>query len=455
MTGCPQMVLGVEIETPSGVVSGYSGDGLPPGWFDKSPKSYPQQIDEIVEIVQSAEQVFSEVFTTARPFFDGWTEAYREVHAIAAEKKFPELVATFGVSFLERALIDAIGRGTKQSFWNGLKSNLWGLEPAMIHQELKGFEIKNWIADSPASSIWVRQTVGFGDPISSVDLSRDQKIKDGLPETLEEYLRDKGVRYLKLKITNDPSLNRDRLMAISDLAKRYCGDDFFVTMDGNELFDSGPELESFYDLMNCNEPLRFLWQRTLLVEQPLRRDIALSDINADLIRKLSQIKPLIIDESDSTLETYRKAIEIGYRGTTSKNCKGPIKSICHAGLNWLHNQTSPEQRLILTGEDLGSVGVLPVQQDTCLVTALGLSHVERNGHHYFPGISYLSAGEQEQVIENHSDFYVRKGQLIVPRLQEGQLSTGTLQCAGYGANFEPDFDKMDTAEQWNSEVYAE
>ena len=103
---------------------------------------------------------------------------------------------------------------------------------------------------------------------------------------------------------------------------------------------------------------------------------------------------MIIDESDGELDSYRRALELGYRGVSSKNCKGPIKSLLNAGLTWVRNQQASDANYyyLMTGEDLCSVGVVPVQSDLCLAATLGLDHVERNGHHYHPGLSYLPEG---------------------------------------------------------------
>ncbi len=45
------------------------------------------------------------------------------------------------------------------------------------------------------------------------------------------------------------------------------------------------------------------------------------------------------------------------------------------------NKPERSQGLFLSGEDLTCQAGLAVQQDLALVSLLGLSHVERNGHH--------------------------------------------------------------------------
>src|SRR3546814_4477363 len=46
-----------------------------------------------------------------------------------------------------------------------------------------------------------------------------------------------------------------------------------------------------------------------------------------------------------------------------------------------------------------------IQQDLALVGWLGLTHVERNGHHYVNGMSALPPKEQARFAEDHATLY--------------------------------------------------
>src|SRR5207302_8085313 len=45
------------------------------------------------------------------------------------------------------------------------------------------------------------------------------------------------------------------------------------------------------------------------------------------------------------------------------------------------------ERVVLTGEDLCNLGPVALLQDLALMALLGIEHVERNGHHYYRGLS--------------------------------------------------------------------
>ena len=61
----------------------------------------------------------------------------------------------------------------------------------------------------------------------------------------------------------------------------------------------------------------------------------------------------------------------------------------------------------MSAEDLTIQAGLALQQDLALVSLLGITHVERNGHHYVNGMAALGAGEQQAFLDAHPDLYER------------------------------------------------
>ena len=77
LTRCPQAVLFANIEVDGTVVEGYSGDCLPPGWFDKDPgKDFEQQISEMLSSTEYAIEVFTSAAAKSKTFFEAWRESY-------------------------------------------------------------------------------------------------------------------------------------------------------------------------------------------------------------------------------------------------------------------------------------------------------------------------------------------------------------------------------------------
>ena len=449
LSSCPQAVLQVTLEVDGQLAHGYSGDCLPPGWFDKSPeKNYAQQIDDMLEISDYAQQVFLEEFTHPTQFFPAWLAASGRIHEWAHGQNFTPLLASFGASLIERAMIDAMARAARPSFHQLVHENLLGIEPGQVHRQLGSHSINQWLPSEPTTSIFVRHTVGLADPLTAADIPVEERLDDGFPQSLEEYLAQSSICYLKVKVSNQLDNDIGRLLTIAALVEKHRGNHYSITLDGNEQYHQAGEFDHLIESIRSQSELATLLANTLVIEQPLARNIALDEKQTAGVRQLAKTIPVIIDESDGTLNSYPEAIDLGYRGVSSKNCKGTIKSLLNCGLTWLHNDQGQRTDYVMTGEDLCSVGVIPVQADLCLAATLGLTHIERNGHHYHPGLNYLSPAEQQDALAAHGDFYAFQHDRVVPQVIDGQFYIGSLPCHGFGFAALPDMKSLQSPDQW-------
>lgn len=452
LTRCPQAVLAATLELNGQRATGYSGDCLPPSWFDKSPaRGYRQQIDDMLWAIATAERQFADALRGPDDFFNAWLAVYHQVQAAAKQRGLTPLLASFGVSMVERAILDGAARAAGLSFAQAVRGNLYGLAPEAVHPSLAGLEPRDWLPAEPAREIFVRHTVGLGDPLTAAEIPPDDRLDDGYPQALEQYIQQCGLRYFKIKVANRLEHDLDRLRTIAALIERHRGNDYLVTLDGNELYRQAAEFDELMQALRADPRLATLLENTLVVEQPLERSIALDPDHTAGIRELGRWRPVIIDESDGELSAYALAMELGYRGVSSKNCKGPIKSLLNAGLTWLANDRGQRSEYVMTGEDLCSVGVIPTQADLCLIATLGLAHIERNGHHYHPGLSYLPAAQQQAALSAHADFYAERHGRVSPCLAHGRFQIASLQCVGFGFAVEPEMDAMESAEEWRYE----
>jgi hypothetical protein len=191
--------------------------------------------------------------------------------------------------------------------------------------------------------------------------------------------------------------------------------------------------------MMQEEPrLRRLASSIVFIEQPIKRSHALAgDISA-----LAEEKPVIIDESDDSLEAFPRARRLGYSGVSSKTCKGMYKSLLNAARCRLWNKEEGRDRYFMSGEDLTLQAGLALQQDLALVSLLGLSHVERNGHHYVNGMAGLPQAEQQSFLEAHKDLYERSHGAVRLRISGGMLEIKSLDAPGYASRVLPDWNSM-------------
>lgn len=453
LTWCPQAVLAATIEVDGRTYLGYSGDCLPPLWFDKSPeKSFKQQIDDMLSVIKLAEEVFFNVAKAPVDFFDAWLSTYEQVCSRGSELSYTSLLSSFGVSMVERAVMDGLARAAKLSFAQAVRKNIYAIQPAKVHAELAGLEPADWLPAEPTRSIFVRHTIGLGDPLTAADISADELLDDGFPQAMEQYVEQSKIRYFKAKLANDPDLDRQRLIAIATILERHWGTDYRITLDGNEQYKTADSFSQMVEVLRCTPELETLWENTLAIEQPLARDLSFSEQHIDAIRDLSAHRPVIIDEADGELDSYAKALECGYRGVSSKNCKGPVKSLLNAGLTWLRNDRGQSSRFLMTGEDLCSVGIIPMQADMCLAATLGLTHIERNGHHYHPGLSYLPQSQQAAALVAHGDLYEQNHGRTIPTVRDGQFDIESLQCTGFGFAVEPEMSSMPGPHEWQEKL---
>lgn len=128
-----------------------------------------------------------------------------------------------------------------------------------------------------------------------------------------------------------------------------------------------------------------------------------------------------------------------------------IKSLLNFGLITHHNRDLNDGPHVMTGEDLCTVGVVGVQSDLALVAALGLEHVERNGRHYHPGLSYLPLVDQQKAMAAHPDFYAERHDCIAPVVRDGKFQLNSLNCVGYGFSCLPDLDDYESPADWQFE----
>jgi hypothetical protein len=93
----------------------------------------------------------------------------------------------------------------------------------------------------------------------------------------------------------------------------------------------------------------------------------------------------------------------------------------------------------MSAEDLTTLAGVSVQQDLALVSLLGLSHVERNGHHFVDGMSFATRAEQLSFAAAHADLYSDTGRNVRLRISDGRLALGSLDCPGFAVAGTTDF----------------
>ncbi|MDZ4858971.1 MAG: hypothetical protein SGI88_08290 [Candidatus Hydrogenedentes bacterium] len=430
---------------------GVSADMLPPKWFDKAPdKEFRRNISDLILAAKTGVQAYLAVANECRPPFDIWREAYDLTQDATQLVGLNGLTGSFGSSIIERALIDAAGKAANRSYFAMLKENMLGIDPGAVHDELRAIDLPSILPREPLTEIAVRHTVGLGDPILDSDIPADERLNDGIPQSVEAWIREAGVRYFKVKICANIEVDRPRLVALAILFDAALPDGYHLTLDGNEQFQSVEELRAWYAAVSDVAAMRPLLAKVLFIEQPIERSAALSETGVAGLAAATELPPVIIDESDDQLDSFKIAASLGYRGVSVKNCKG----VFHGLMNRMlvdHYTRDLGKAYTLSAEDLCNQPIVPLQQDLCAVSALGISHVERNGHHYCGTLDHVSPAELDACLRVHGGLYESFRDSARLRIREGMLDLRSLDVSGFGVGIDTDFDSMTPLSDWEYE----
>jgi hypothetical protein len=443
MTRAPHAFVRLGVEVGGEPATGISSDLLPPKWFTKDPnRSLDDEVAEMARVIEHAVGVAAGV-RGASPF-DAWRQIHDAQTAWGRAQGLPPLLTQFGTSLVERALIEAVCRRVGRPFHELLRTDALGIRPGDIHPVLAGCSIADLLPERPPRQrLWARHTVGLSDPLVDADVAPEERRDDGLPQSLSACIRRYRLCDFKIKVSGSIQRDRERLRRIAEILRADAPncDDLLVSLDGNEQFRSLADFRSFWEGLRDDASLRFP-ARVRYVEQPLHRDVALDPAVARLA-DWPERPPVIIDESDAEWDSLPRALDLGYAGGSHKNCKGVFKSVANACLVRLLPGS------FLSGEDLANIGPVALLQDLAVCDALGIQSVERNGHHYFAGLSMFPEAVQRQVLAAHGDLYhpSRDGwpTLAIPN---GLLRLQSINAAPFGVGFELDVEQFLPLAEW-------
>lgn len=436
LTEAPQVFVRVRLENQQGKSAwGAAAELLAPKWFDKNTAlSNEDNFDQLRRSLSLAREAYLASGSTSA--FGLFAEHYPQQVRLCAAEDLNELIASFGSAVIDRAVLDALCRLENVSFQQAIRSNLPGIALEQISPDLTRFDSETFLAGlTPHNAIYARHTVGLVDPITAAD--QNERVNDGLPETLEEVITVYGQRYFKLKVGGDVTADLDRLNQIAAVLDRS-PDPYYASLDGNEQYADTDGILALWKAIKEQSKLRRLSESILFIEQPITRNNALRQD----ISRLSMAKPVIIDESDASLDSFAQAKALGYNGVSSKNCKGIYRSLLNAARCAHWNSQSTDQTFFMSGEDLTTQAGLSVQQDLALVCLLGLDHVERNGHHYVDGFGTAPEAEAQAFLNAHPGLYHRQNNRVRLRIEKGLIDTQSLRGAGFAHNAEPVWDSM-------------
>jgi L-alanine-DL-glutamate epimerase-like enolase superfamily enzyme len=417
-----QAFVRAEIEVEGkGISVGASAELMASKWFDKRAHLTPlQTVEELRRSLAIARDLYLARSSFGTAFGIHAAVIAAQVEACAKED-IPPLAAAFGPAEIDKAILDALLRGVGANFFDGMAQNIAGLD-ARLSPDLRDDDITQFLSGRRRlERVAIRHTVGLDDQVEG---------EGGVADPHE----NSGARYFKLKLNGDPEADAARLTRIgNELAT--LPHDYSVTLDANEQYADLAALGALIERLDRDGALKPILAKLLYIEQPMPRDIFRQSPLGALARR-----DFIIDEADDSYDAFPAARALGYRGISSKSCKGIYKSIVNAtrAAKW----SDAGERFFISGEDLTCQAGLGVQQDLALGALIGVTHAERNGHHYVDGFGDTPAAEAQAFLSAHPDLYVSDGNKIRLSIHDGDLLTGSLATPGFATSVHPDWSAL-------------
>jgi L-alanine-DL-glutamate epimerase-like enolase superfamily enzyme len=416
-----QIFVRVEIEVEgNGRAVGAAAEMLAPKWFDKRPHLSPDEtVAEMRRTLLIARELYlaQSGFSTAFALHAACIGAQSEA---CAKEDIPQLAAAYGPAEIDKAILDALLRAAGLNFFEGMSNNIAGID-ARLSSDLGNGDIAQFLSRRRRlERVAVRHTVGLDDKIEG---------EGGVADATE----NSGARYFKLKLGGDPDADTMRLNRIGrELLKLPY--DYRVTLDANEQYADLDALCILTARLDRGSALKPIASKLLYIEQPMPRDITRQSPLGALANR-----DFIIDEADDCYDAFVQARTLGYRGISSKSCKGLYKSIINAtrAAKWSADGGS----YFVAGEDLTCQAGLAVQQDHALAALIGVTHAERNGHHYVDGFADTPVAEADAFLAAHGDLYLRSDKVRLA-IHDGDLLTGSLTVPGFASAVHPDWSKL-------------
>lgn len=315
----------------------------------------------------------------------------------------PILAALVAISPIDAAIHDGFGKV------NGICS-YDGYGPRFMERDLsfylgprfKGKYISDYIKSRYDRRLPVFHLVGGLDKLTRDEIEPGDP-RDGFPVSLEEWIERDGVFCFKIKLTGiDIDWDVNRTIAVAEVAsetlKAKGFTEYYLSVDSNEMHSSPDDVLKYLAKVKSKAPDVF--DRILYIEQPVSRDIASHRFD---MRPVSQIKPVLVDEGATSLESFDLAISLGWSGIALKTCK------CHSSA-LLMVAKSEELGIPYSVQDLTCPGLALVHSAGFAARITPIKGFEYNARQYLP-LAFPEVQERYPEVFNVKDGYIETDRL--------------------------------------------
>ncbi len=320
----------------------------------------------------------------------------------------PKLAVLVTASPFDAALHDAYGKLCGASVYHCYtRQHLREDLGRYLGPEFRGLHLERFALRDPKPRMPLYHLVGALDPVFDSDIRK--RLNDGLPETLAEWIDYNGLTHLKIKLNGDDlAWDRDRILSVDRCAaetmRRRGTRQWFYSLDFNERCANVEYLLGVLRQVQEKSPAGF--QRIQYVEQPTHRDLRTHREN--VMHAAAKLRPVVIDESLTDLESLRLAREMGYTGAALKACKGQSQALLMAA-------AAQHWKMFLCVQDLTCPGASLIHSAGLAAHVPGVAAIEANARQYVPAAN-KAWEEKFPGIFRIRDGFMRTGEITGPGL---------------------------------------
>jgi len=294
--------------------------------------------------------------------------------SMALPTPIPKLCTQVTASAFDAALHDAMGKSLGVGCYETYTRDLMGHDLSRyLNGDFKGDTLDRYVQAKPLDWIWLFHSVGGLDAVTDADLT--ERLDDGLPETLGEWIKQDNLQRIKIKLQGE-NLEWDiaRTVEIDRVAREARpGVEWKYCSDFNERCPDAEYVLEYLRKVKELSPQAFA--SILYLEQPTQRDLRANPGNR--MHAASKEHPVVIDESLTDLESLLLARDMGYTGACLKACKGQSHAVLMAAAGQKYD-------MFLCVQDLTCPGASLVHSAGIASHIPGLSTIEANSRQYVP-----------------------------------------------------------------------
>ncbi len=289
----------------------------------------------------------------------------------------PKLCTLVTASAFDAAVHDGFGKVHRLNCYHTYGPEFMSHDLAhYLTPQFKGEYLNRYLSTEPKPRMPLYHLVGAVDPIVESDIVK--RVGDGLPETLPEWIRYNGLTHIKIKLNGDNlAWDIDRVLRVDRAAaetQRQCGvSRWSYSLDFNEKCPNAAYLLDFLRRVQEQTPAGF--GRIQYVEQPTARDLKAHREN--VMHAASRLRPIVIDESLTDLESLELAREMGYTGAALKACKTQSQALLMAA-------AAQKYKMFLCVQDLTCPGASLIHSAGLAAHVPGVAAIESNSRQYVP-----------------------------------------------------------------------